>query len=301
MDWLTKIKNPFLATLTAVALLAGLAAAYFAFSAQSEFAAQEEEYRANNDLLQTLQSAGPFPSEENAVLAEKEAESARQLLEQISSVISSQTAPYDPALTPQLFQDQLSEASEALQEAASKNGMALPSDFYLGFEQYRAAPPPAVAAPELGQQLQVVRNVLLLLASSRVSSVDAVKRELLVGEGPASSGKDSESQTDAEALKLAQFDIEFSSDQAAFREALGAIVAAEPAVFLRLLAVSNSQPVGPTKENAGESPSDSLSDSPPDTESPSGVPVVFGQESVAVKMRLAAVSGAPKNAADPAP
>lgn len=300
MDWLKKIQNPFLVILAAVTLLAGLVAAYFALSARSELSVQVEEYRANSDLLQSIQGAAPFPNEGNAVLAEEEAESARQLLGQVESVISSQTAPYDPALTPQLFQDQLSAASDALDEAASKNGMTLPSDFYLGFEQYRAAPPPAVAAPELGQQLQVVRNILMLLATARVNSVDAVKRESLAGEGPARSGKDAEDRAEAEALKLAHFDIEFTSDQAAFREALGAIVAAEPAVFLRVLTVSNSQPVGPTKETAAEA-SETPSDSPPATDSPSGVPVLFGQETVTVKMRLAAVSGAPKSTTDPAP
>jgi hypothetical protein len=57
-------------------------------------------------------------------------------------------------------------------------------------------------------------------------------------------------------------------------------------VLIRLVSVANSQPTAPAKE-------DPLAGGPPDTATayqPPPIPVLFGQETLTVKLRLASVS-----------
>lgn len=287
MDWFKK--NTFLGVLAIFTAAAAAAAVYFALSASSELTARQAEYAANTGAVSRIQEAKPFPDQANATLAEQEAERAGQLIDQIFGIIKEQTAPLEPALTPQGFQDRASSAAAALEEAARQNGVSLPADFYLGFEQYRSEPPPAGAAPLLGQQLQNINNVLSLLIDARVASINSVVRPTLDSEKQPEGPGDNAGSGSADSLVLAPFDVEFTADHSNFREALGAVIEAEPLVLVRLLSVANSQPVGPDKEGG-----DPAADGGGATaEKPSGIPVMFGQETVTVRMRLAAVSGIP--------
>ena len=83
--------------------------------------------------------------------------------------------------------------------------------------------------------------------------------------------------------------MEFISDQSNFREVLAGIISAEPLVVVKLLTVANSQPAPPTKEApaAGTPTTDTIAGSAEQ------IPVLFGQETVTVKLRMAALSGAP--------
>lgn len=280
-------KNPFLGAVALLTAVAGAIALYFAASASGELASRQEEYAASTGALRRMQDAQPFPDQANAALAAEEAGLAGRLLEEISAVLGDQAAPVDTALTPRIFQDQLSSAADALEEAARQNGVSLPADFYLGFEQYRAAPPPAAAAPLLAQQLQNMSNVFSLLVKARVVSIDSVARRALPGEEAAADAKDPAENEAEPALQLAPFDLEFTADHSSFQNALASVISTEPVVLVQLLAVTNSQPVAPVKETP-ESP-DRASAAP--GEEPAGIPVLFGQERVTVKMRLAALSG----------
>lgn len=283
MDWFKK--NPFLGGLAAGTAVLAAAAAYFAFSASAEMSARVEEYSSQSSALRGMQDAKPFPNEENAKKAEEEAARARQMLGEVSAAVARQTVPLDPAVTPQLFQDQLSAANEALETKARDGKVALPEDFYLGFEQYRAQPPPAAAAPILGQQLQTIGQVLSILVESRVRSIEGVTRSPLSAEGSGSQGKP---QDRDKGITMASFDVEFVADQANLREAMGSIIEAEPIVLVRLLTVSNTQPVGPPKA-AEESGAEATPAGTSETEG--GVPVLFGQERLKVKLRLASITG----------
>ena len=60
-------------------------------------------------------------------------------------------------------------------------------------------------------------------------------------------------------------------------------------ILVRLVSVTNSQPTAPSKAPAEDAPA-AGSDTP--SEAAEQIPVLFGQETVTVRLRLAAVSGA---------
>ena len=282
MDWFKK--NPFMGGLALLTALASGAALYFVSSSSSELTLQKDDYAAKTSSLRRLQDAKPFPDNEALGLAQKESAKAASVLEDLADAVASQIAPVDTSLTPQGFQDKVSAASLALQEKAAARGALLPEDFYLGFENYRSQPPSPAAAPLLGQQLESINEVLSLLIDKDVKSIIALNRPPLAAENNNEEPPVAESKG---GLQLASFDLEFACEQSEFRQTLGAIVSAEPLIVVRLLAVVNSKPEAPAKETS-TAESDSAQNASAD---PAQIPVLFGQETVTVKMRLASPSG----------
>ena len=82
--------------------------------------------------------------------------------------------------------------------------------------------------------------------------------------------------------------MEFVAEQANFRQALNSIANAQPMVLVRLVSVANSKPVPPSKENPLENANEPAAAEAPDQPPP--IPVLFGQENLTVKLRLASVS-----------
>lgn len=286
MDWFKQ--NPLLGGIIVSAALATAAALYYVYSSQSELAVRRDEYASRVAKLRSIQEGRPFPDQAALQLAEQESAQAAGLLGDLEKAVTGLTAPLDSALTPQGFQDKLNSANQSLAEQAEARGVSLPEDFYLGFDPYRAQPPAGPAAPLLGQQLESINRAASLLVEARVKSITAVSRPPLASErGDSPAGTDGAGDAAAR-LVLAPFDIEFICEQSDFRTALGAIVSAEPMILVRLVSVTNSQPTGPAKNPdeagaaTGEAPAEAVEQ----------IPVLFGQETVTVRLRLAAISGA---------
>jgi hypothetical protein len=290
MDWFRQ--NPLLGGLLAVTALLALVGGYFAQTASTFYTEQSEAYTTHTGTLSRLQAAKPFPSEANRAAAQAELDSAEKTLQELSAYVESQSDPVRP-LEPQQFQDELSKKVAAIVESAATSGVALPEDFYLGFDAYRTTPPAPAAAALLGQQLLAVEQVVTQLIKARVNAISGISRRPLTVESPA--GEAAKSKKDAPAdgkgstlvhLALAPFDVAFEGDQSASRAAMGAIVTAQPLIFIRLATVTNSQPVAPSKEAPVEAAVPAA-----EGQKASGIPVLFGQETLRVMLRLAAISG----------
>jgi len=281
-------KNPFASTLAAATAILSLAALYFLYSAYYLFSAESDTYAANADKLVQLQTARPGPNQENLQAVKEELTQAQDVLQRLSAAIEKESVPLNAALTPQEFQDALAKQVNALISEAESAGVILPKEFALGFERYRAELPSPTAAPFLGQQLQSIGNAVSLLIRAKVKVIASVLRPPLPQEHQKTAAEDSDKGGEdlLADVKLAPFDILFEADQANFREALNLLVAAKPVVFVRLLEVTNSRKEPPPKQNTNSSAEASTVDGA-DT---SRVPVVFGQESLIVAMRLAAVA-----------
>lgn len=280
-DWFKH--NPLTGGLAAVALVLALAGLYFAYSQNAAFVGQADAFNANTAALQQLQSASPFPDGENLKAAEAEAAKAAEILAGLATEVAGQTAAADPGLTPRDFQDKLSSAVAAAEEMAAARKVSLPAEFYLGFADYKAQPPSESAAPMLGRQLESIANVTKLLLESGVERLVAVRRTPLPSEKDAQPGENGEA-----GLRLDPFDVEFVAEPAAFRTALSAIVAGRPIVMVRLVSVANSNPKPPAKDSADAGRESA--EPPAAGQTTTGIPVVFGKESLSVKLRLAAVS-----------
>jgi hypothetical protein len=283
MNWFKQ--NPFAGALAVITALAAAAALYFLLSQQGSFNAAAESYTTNSATLVRLQSGKPFPDVANLKSAELEAERAAVILGELSSAVALQAAPLNPSLTPQQFQDKLNAAAGLVVKEAETAGTRLPEDFYLGFGQYRTQPPAPAAAPLLGQQLESISNIASLLVKARVREIVAVSRAPLPAETEGQDAGSSAESGELSALSLAPFDVEFVADQTNLREAIGAIITAQPLVLLRLLSATNSQPAALAKDAPAEAAPGSDS-----AEQAAQIPVLFGQETLTVKLRLASVS-----------
>lgn len=284
--------NPFLGGLTIVTAVLTGAALYFAMGARQELDLQKEEFMSLTGRLSSVQSSKPFPNQANLNLAKAELEQAQKMLSELSSKVAEQSAPLNPELTPQQFQDALNTTVAKIAATASKNSVTLPENFYLGFDQYRAQPPSPSASPQLGQQLQSIAEAINILLANKVRSITSIVRPPL----PVESQDNTEEQAkSSEQLFLAPFDVEFVADQANFRQSMEAIIRAKPLLFIRALEVRNSNPKSPAKLNglssapkSGAAPNESGS-----AENSARIPVIFGQEQLTAKIRLSSIATFP--------
>lgn len=282
-------ENPFSAGLAAATAVLTLAAIYFAYAQNTAFVEQTDTFGTNTTTLGRLQSAKPFPNAENRKAAEDEAKLAAKILDGLAAEVTRQSAAADPNLTPRDFQDKLSSAAAAAEAAAASTKVVLPEDFYLGFADYKAQPPSEAAAPMLGQQLETIANVTGLLLKSGIRQLVGIERAPLPTESEATGEEDQSGKSDAAAVQLAPFDVEFVTDPVAFRNALSAIVTAQPVVLVRLVSVTNSNLTPPAKESAA-APQATTELPAASGEGTTEIPVVFGKETLNVKLRLASVS-----------
>lgn len=280
-------ENPFTAGLAAGTSVLALAALYFAYTQNAALVEQTDAFAANTSTLGRLQSSKPFPNEANLKAAEEESKLAERLLGELASQVARLSTPLDPNITPRDFQDTLSSAVAASEAAATAANVTLPEDFYLGFSAYKAEPPSEEAAPALAQQLEAITNMTGILVKSGVRQVVGIERALLPAEGKSGGEESKPPASDAAEVGLVPFNVEFVADPSAFRSALGAIITAEPMVVVRLVSVVNSSPSPPSKEAAaspeGMAPAGTSEETPE-------IPVVFGKETLNVKLQLASVS-----------
>ena len=281
-------ENPFAAGLVAATAVLTLAAIYFAYSQNASFAEQTDIFSTNTTTLGRLQSAKPFPSRENLQAAEAEAALAKKILDELAGQVARPSTSLDPNLTPRDFQDKLSSAAAAAETAAASTKVVLPEDFYLGFEAYKAQPPSEAAAPMLGQQLESIANVTGLLLKSGIRQLVGIERAPLAAESEATGEENQPDENKAGTVQFAPFDVEFVADPVAFRKALSAIVTAQPVLLVRLVSVTNSSPTPPAKESAA-APQENAEAASSD-EAKTEIPVVFGKETLNVKLRLASLS-----------
>jgi hypothetical protein len=289
-DWLKS--NPFLGALLSAAALVVLLGGYFVFSQASRLGEVQTAFEEKKMLLGRLQGSKPFPNQANVEATEKEAAGAQALLEDIAKNFRVEVPPVGP----QAFQDTLSKMVREISESAAAKGVALPENFYLGFETYETQPPPPEVTAQLALQLRSIHAVAKTLIDSKVISLGPITRAPLPGEAAQTAkdagegdndGKRKKKKEEAPSFALAPFDVNFTADQPSFRLAFNRLLDLSPPIFVRLAAVANSQPLPPAKAAAGEPAA-----TPGQAEEPVGIKPVFGRETLVVDLRLASIATA---------
>ncbi|MFM8809890.1 MAG: hypothetical protein ACKOJB_13490, partial [Chthoniobacterales bacterium] len=243
-------KNPFLAVVLVVAALVLVAGIYLLTAEAGRLGEEQSLFDQKKSQLQQLQRNKPLPNQANVQATRKEVEEAASLLRDLAKELA--VAPVTS--TPQAFQDELAGLVKAFTEKAAAKKVALPDNFYLGFEQYETQLPPADIVSRLSLQLRSINAVANVLLDSQVKSLTAIVRspvndEAIIGkeaEEPAEAREDN-SVSDAPKLELVPFDIAFSADQSALRTAFNRVADLKPPVFIRLVAIENSSTLPPSK------------------------------------------------------
>lgn len=250
MNWFKE--NPFLAGVIVFALIVLGVLGFFLSGAYTEFQTQEENYISKVTELHRLQNESPYPSEENLaqvrnVLAEyKEAVSALQ----------TQVLAHQPELpenvTPQQFQDDLRRVVSEVTKLAEEAGVALPEDFYLGFDQYRANLPTDQATPELVRQLEVVKKIAGGLIAARVARINSFRRNVLPVETAQPRRNPDEELRPEDVVHANHLDISISGEQGRVRMALNTFLNSPQFLVIRALEFQNSSRTGPPRQMPGQ-------------------------------------------------
>jgi len=283
MDWFKK--NPFLAGLVSLTAVLAAASGYWLYSSLGRLTEQQELLDSKRGEIETLQNSKPFPDQANVEAAKAELKLTEETLNATRAAFSVTL----PSISPQAFQDALRGKVNDIVKKAQANGVALEEGFYLGFEAFEKQPPSTAEAPALALQLDAIYAAVSQLVSAKVKSIGSVAREVSppedkqeAGDQPSrSKGKD---QTETPALDLRGFDLNFTAEQASFKNAFNGILAANPPVFVRLVAITNSSLTGPAK-NGGEATPEA--DAGLTSDQAGQIKPVLGRELLTVNLRLA--------------
>jgi hypothetical protein len=175
MDWMRENKT--LAAIIGVMVAGGLGLAAVLAMSYFKYTASLEEFQSVSNRVATLKGAKLYPSEEN--VAAKEAA--------ISEYEDEVQQPVKP-LSDTEFQARLkARIADTRQKAEGRlpAPMTLSKDFAFGFDSYTSSlPRSAEAAMQLGDYLGAVDDIVNMLITSGVSSIDSIERtELDVEKG----------------------------------------------------------------------------------------------------------------------
>jgi hypothetical protein len=256
MNW----RNPFLITYLAVTVVGVGICGYLLYSGYSHYSEVATNYDDAVLKLRKLQNRIPFPSAENN---EKYKEFTKQYQAEYDKLVqkvgSMQKSVQD--MSPQAFQDLLRASVSQVEAAAKENGVTLPQNFYLGFDQYQGTLPADSAAGPLARELAAIRVVVDDLIMLKSKEILGIKRNLLPQEGsseasesaPPRNGPGGRSPRNGERgaggspVVATPFEIAFVADQSVVRSALNYIVNSDQFFIIRDLNVQNSALEGPKK------------------------------------------------------
>ena len=287
MDWIRN--NKFMAGFLAFMVVGVGLLGYLLYTSYSRYDDVAQQYDRQVAELNRLQGLQPFPDDKGL----KKFTELRHNYASAVSTLQSQLAAYEPPpenppLTPIQFAEKLRKSVEDVSGAAQNVGMALPENFYLGFEQYRGAPPEAAATPLLSEELDAINDLVGLLLKQHVERLNAISRGRLPHEAgavvaapaaavPPRPGPKAESPA-AELVVRYPVDISFTAQPSAFRAILNEITSAKRLYVIRALQVKNQMDKAPLREDpnaavvGGIDPAAAAAPEPPSADQ-NGVPV----------------------------
>ena len=315
MNWVRN--NRFLASFLGILFVVGGGLGYLLFSSYSRYADVSTQYDSQVVELKRLQGLSPYPNESNLKTYEQVAKDYQLKVNDLQAKMASlDTVPDNPPLTPLQFQDRLRQKVEETVQHAQAGGVGLPDGFYLGFEQYRGAPPDTAATPLLTSHLTEIQNLVDLLINQHIEKITVLKRGLLPQEAgltaPAPAvGRKPGAPAESPLVSKYPLEVAFTALPTAFREALNKVTSAKELYIVRALQVKNQMDKGPSRgldpaSGVGGAPSSIAAPAAPGGVDANGVPIpplpdkgppplryVVGQERLDVTARLELTSVRP--------
>ena len=125
--------------------------------------------------LNRLENLAPYPSGENLRSFKADVHGYGDALVELKEELKGYVRPIEP-IAPNEFQARLHLAITSLGEKARAARVKLPEKFHLGFDEFAAALPNALAAPLLGQELAQIDSLFDILLEARVDAVTSFRR-----------------------------------------------------------------------------------------------------------------------------
>ncbi len=257
MNWFKENKFAGILLIITALLVSGAVAMGFVFGSKSNAARQE--FEATKRSMSKHKKIKPYPIQANLEQRKEEGLSFKGEIEALQSALVAYR-PTDLSSVPvNVFTDRLKSIDTDLRVLFADAGVALPEDFYVGFEKYSSAIPRQDATGILNYELSAVEWLLNQVATAQVSSIVSVKREVLPIESGRSASKPSAA---AKAEVLAQqeliepieerlgIDLVVKGKESSIRRLLNLISSSEDYFFLmNALSIKNERGSGPNLED----------------------------------------------------
>lgn len=231
-----------------------LLALLFFFHVRSEFAEAFAQFNGVTTEHTRFEQLNPFPSEENFRKLQSSLASYAAALDKAKDDLKTHIVPAAP-LAPNEFQSRLRAAIVNTAEKARANGVKLPGNFCLGFDEFAAALPDTGASSVLGQQLDQVELLVNILIDNRVDVIADLKRPVARVEPPQALATAAQKPLTEppKVIERSVVDVAFTASPTALRKVLNRIAGFDRQLFIvRTLHVRNEQPKGPSREQTGD-------------------------------------------------
>jgi hypothetical protein len=292
MNWLRE--NKFIGWFLITSGVCMLIALFLLFSAKRKFSEATGHFNETAAELNRLQTLNPFPNESNLRAMKTQAADYGLAIEKLKEELKGRVLPVTP-MAPNEFQNRLRQAVTAATEKARTNRVKLPENFFLGFEEFRAALPDNAAAPVLGHQLAQIELLTNILIDARIDALTALRRAPLREEQAAVPtptparirGSRAKSATGPNLVTRSVVEATFVSTPAAARRALNQITSVNQQFFIiRTLHVMNEKDKGPPRVQAASVTNVASSAAPPESKPGPALSFIVGTEHVQVSANI---------------
>ena len=280
MNWLKE--NPAIAAIAAAALLGTTGTVFLAFQGANLHQQAVMELNAQGTTLRRLEAKKPYPNEANLNALKKSINDYKTAINGFINQLNDTEVDLDQNITPQIFQDNLRQAVNDLQNEANKNKVALPEKFFFGFEAYQSQLPTQDEVKKLNREFQVIKGLVAAIVPLGINSIDSlIRHPAAKPPAPAPDPKAQPAkpaQPAPEPIRFDSFTLGITAPQNSFIKAFDKIPDSPGFLVVRSLIIENTSPAPPPKTTPGQpgvQAAPALKPAATDQ-----LPMIFGSESV---------------------
>lgn len=243
MNWIKE--HRFIVVLAAITLAGALVLWVLGSGAAKRYEEAKSEFDFSVGEASRFEKLEPYPTAENLESKKRALEAYQEQVGELKKAFSSYAPESLERITVQAFSDAVKRASEETRAAFGKD-VAVPEEYYCGFELYRNTLPPGNATTLLNYQLKAIRAMMLRLAESGVSQLVNVHRPNL----PEEDGKTFEPGP-GEVARSLPFEVVFEGRESAVRQFLNTLVNDKEHYYVvRSLCIKNKKLLPPRTTDA---------------------------------------------------
>lgn len=249
MNWLRQ--NPFWSAfigLAGGALLLSFGLLWWTKGSYDEAVAQ---YRDAASAQTTLENGNPYPSAANVTKMKMYLDDYKGALDKLKAELKAHMLPEVP-LAPNEFQTHLRQAISQTMENARNHRVKLPTNFFLGFDEFVSSLPSPEDAPALGQELSQIQLLLNTIIEARIDAITAFRRVPHSGTTAAATPPTTARPGPKQSAKLLEqrtVELTIAASPSAGRKVINQITGTNEQFFvIRAVQVKNQKDKGPARE-----------------------------------------------------
>lgn len=244
MSWIKE--NQFVAILGAATLTGAILLFVVGTRGGTRYNEAKEEFEIAAEDSAGFEREKLYPKIENRDSKRKALDDYREELSELQSAFAPYRVEELAKISPQEFTTHLQNATAEVVSAFEAAGTAMPDEFFLGFERYRASLAQGNATGILDYQLGAVKDTLLSLAAAKPSQLISLHRPPLVEESGGTYTPDP-----ATAARPLRLEVVFRGPEKSAREFISALAATDDRFrVIRTLRISNEKSDPPRSGDA---------------------------------------------------